>query len=85
MDNWQLIGGMEETMSNIEIAIKKAKGEARKNYKRAMHNLTCENVDDLQPYDNTEYLNMVSVVKGLLLIARRLGRGTRPKTIRGGN
>ncbi len=53
-------------MSNLKIVIKKASDEACENRKKAIHNFFCKNADDLQPYDNKEYLNMVSVVKSLL-------------------
>jgi hypothetical protein len=60
-------------------AIRKAKDEARKNREKAMHNLTCKNVDDLQPYDNTEYLNMVLIVKGLLHCQLSIGENLKGK------
>ncbi len=53
-------------MESIEIAVEKARIEANTNRKRALHNFTCRKVDDLQPYDNTEYLNLVSVGLGYL-------------------
>ncbi len=48
-------------MRSIRIAVEKARIEANTNRKRALHNVICKRVEDLQPYDNTEYLNMVSV------------------------
>ena len=53
-------------MESIRIAVEKARIETNTNRKRALHNVTCKKVDDLQPYDSTEYVNMVSVVLGYL-------------------
>ncbi len=59
----------------MEIAVEKARIEANTNRKRALHNFTCKRVEDLQPYDNTEYLNMVSVGLGYFRTQGGASRG----------
>ncbi len=53
-------------MNNSGNAIKKTQVEICENRRKAIHNQSCTNVDDLQPYDNREFLNMVTAVKSHL-------------------
>lgn len=48
-------------MTKIFDAIENAKNEIAANRRVAQHNLTA-NIDDIVPYDNSDYLDMVSLI-----------------------